>query len=76
MENSQVDARTRTDGRFADKVVVVTGAAQGIGAGVARGAAAEGAAVVLADRAELVIETSRATRCSRPSGAAEPSCRT
>ncbi|MCW3480376.1 1,6-dihydroxycyclohexa-2,4-diene-1-carboxylate dehydrogenase [Neisseriaceae bacterium JH1-16] len=42
--------------RFKDKVVVVTGAAQGIGRGVALAVAAEGARVVLADRAELVHE--------------------
>jgi dihydroxycyclohexadiene carboxylate dehydrogenase len=40
--------------RFTDKVVVVTGAAQGIGAVVARQIAAEGGTLVLADRAELV----------------------
>ena len=42
--------------RFADKVVVVTGAAQGIGRGVALAAAAEEASVVLVDRSELVHE--------------------
>ena len=42
--------------RFTDKVVVVTGAAQGIGAVVAHKIAAEGGSVVLADRSELVIE--------------------
>ncbi|WP_115944655.1 benzoate 1,2-dioxygenase electron transfer component BenC [Amycolatopsis thermalba] len=41
-------------GRFAGKVVVVTGAAQGIGARVARRISAEGGTVVLADRADLV----------------------
>ena len=35
--------------RFTDKVVVVTGAAQGIGEAYARGLAAEGASVVVAD---------------------------
>jgi dihydroxycyclohexadiene carboxylate dehydrogenase len=40
--------------RFTDKVVVVTGAAQGIGAVVARQIAAEGGTLVLADRAELL----------------------
>lgn len=40
--------------RFHRKVVVITGAAQGIGAGVARGIAAEGGTVVLADRSDLV----------------------
>ena len=47
-------------GRFAGKVMVVTGAAQGIGAGVATRAAAEGASVVLVDRADLVIEVEEA----------------
>jgi dihydroxycyclohexadiene carboxylate dehydrogenase len=38
--------------RFDSKVVIVTGAAQGIGRGVALAAAAEGALPVLADRSE------------------------
>ncbi len=42
--------------RFAERVVIVTGAAQGIGRGVALAAAEEGATVVLADRAALVHE--------------------
>ena len=42
--------------RFEDKVMVVTGAAQGIGHRVASIAAAEGAAVVLADRAAFLDE--------------------
>ncbi|GAB5894947.1 1,6-dihydroxycyclohexa-2,4-diene-1-carboxylate dehydrogenase [Mycolicibacterium mageritense] len=40
--------------RFDGKIVVVTGAAQGIGRGVACGVAAEGGAVVLADRSDRV----------------------
>ncbi|MBF7014651.1 1,6-dihydroxycyclohexa-2,4-diene-1-carboxylate dehydrogenase [Novosphingobium sp. HR1a] len=47
-------------GRFAGKVMVVTGAAQGIGAGVATRAAAEGASVVLVDRADFVAEVEQA----------------
>jgi benzoate/toluate 1,2-dioxygenase reductase subunit len=43
-----------TPGRFAGQVVVVTGAGQGIGERVARRISAEGGALVLADRAELV----------------------
>lgn len=58
MSDAAVDTRPRfvTPGRFAGKVVVVTGAAQGIGAQVARRVAAEGGAVVLADRSDLVGE--------------------
>jgi dihydroxycyclohexadiene carboxylate dehydrogenase len=47
-------------GRFADKAMVVTGAAQGIGAGVASRAAAEGASVLLVDRADFVAEVEEA----------------
>jgi dihydroxycyclohexadiene carboxylate dehydrogenase len=43
-------------GRFEDKVVVVTGAAQGIGMTVAVNLGLEGAKVVLVDRSELVHE--------------------
>lgn len=46
-------------GRFRDKVMVVTGAAQGIGRGVALRAAAEGALVLLVDRAEFVSDVAR-----------------
>lgn len=42
--------------RFSNKVVIVTGAAQGIGRGVAVQAAAEGARVVLVDRSDYVAE--------------------
>lgn len=44
------------ENRFAGKVMMVTGAAQGIGAGVACRAAAEGAQLVLVDRADFVTE--------------------
>jgi dihydroxycyclohexadiene carboxylate dehydrogenase len=47
-------------GRFEGKVIVVTGAAQGIGAAVAARAAAEGGQVVLVDRAEFLIEVAGA----------------
>lgn len=47
-------------GRFAGKVVVVTGAAQGIGHAVAARVAAEGADTILVDRAELVHEVAAA----------------
>ncbi|MGO4332443.1 1,6-dihydroxycyclohexa-2,4-diene-1-carboxylate dehydrogenase [Cupriavidus sp. 2TAF22] len=46
----------RTATRFAGKSMVVTGAAQGIGRGVALAAAAEGAWVALVDRSALVDE--------------------
>ena len=42
--------------RFSGKVMVVTGAAQGIGRGVALRAAAEGGKVVFVDRADFVAE--------------------
>lgn len=41
--------------RFKDKVAIVTGAAQGIGKGVAERLAKEGAKVVLVDRSEVVL---------------------
>lgn len=47
--------------RFRDKVMIVTGAAQGIGRGVALAAAAEGARLVLADRSPLVHEVAQET---------------
>ena len=47
-------------GRFAGKVMVVTGAAQGIGVGVATRAAAEGASLVLVDRADFVADVEQA----------------
>ena len=42
--------------RFLNKVVIVTGAAQGIGRGVALQVASEGAQVVLADFSDYVDE--------------------
>lgn len=42
--------------RFEGKVVIVTGAAQGIGRGVALGVAAEGGSVLAVDRSEIVRE--------------------
>jgi dihydroxycyclohexadiene carboxylate dehydrogenase len=50
------DSPTHFAGRFAGKAMIVTGAAQGIGRGVAIRAAAEGASVLLVDRAEFVTE--------------------
>ncbi len=43
--------------RFLNKVVIVTGAAQGIGRGVALQVASEGAQVVMADFSDYVFET-------------------
>jgi len=45
--------------RFAGKVLVVTGAAQGIGRAVALRAADEGASILLVDRADLVKNVAR-----------------
>jgi dihydroxycyclohexadiene carboxylate dehydrogenase len=45
--------------RFSNQVMVVTGAAQGIGRGVALAAAAEGVRLVLADRSPLVHEVAQ-----------------
>ena len=46
-------------GRFAGKVAVVTGAAQGIGEAVARRLSAESASVVLVDRSDLVHDVAK-----------------
>ena len=43
-------------GRFEGKVVIVTGAAQGIGRGVALGVAREGGSVLAVDRSDIVRE--------------------
>ena len=54
--------------RFDWQVMIVTGAAQGIGRGVALRAAAEGALLVLADRSPLVHEVAaEAARCGAAS---------
>jgi dihydroxycyclohexadiene carboxylate dehydrogenase len=45
-------------GRFTDRVLVVTGSAQGLGEAVATRAAEEGGSVVLVDRSEIVHEVS------------------
>ena len=58
-----------TPGRFAGRVAVVTGAAQGIGQKVAERIGAEGGAVVLVDRAELVHDVARGiVRAAEASG--------
>ena len=50
--------------RFSGQVMVVTGAAQGIGRGVALAAAREGARLVLADRSPLVHEVAQEARAA------------
>jgi dihydroxycyclohexadiene carboxylate dehydrogenase len=54
--------------RFAGKVVVVTGAAQGIGRSVALGAAAEGAKVLFVDRADFVSEVAAEAEAADTAG--------
>jgi NAD(P)-dependent dehydrogenase (short-subunit alcohol dehydrogenase family) len=52
---------TLTPGRFAGKVAIVTGAAQGIGREVALRLAAEGGRLVAVDRSEIVREVAETT---------------
>ncbi|HEX7854518.1 MAG TPA: benzoate diol dehydrogenase BenD [Sphingobium sp.] len=49
-----------SSGRFEGKIIVVTGAAQGIGAAVAQRAAAEGGKLVLVDRADFLPDVAAA----------------
>jgi dihydroxycyclohexadiene carboxylate dehydrogenase len=58
-EGSLMPARAH---RFVDKAVIVTGAAQGIGRGVALAIAAEGGRVLAVDRAEIVEEVAAQAR--------------
>lgn len=45
--------------RFRNKIAIVTGAAQGIGKGVAERMAKEGAKIVLVDRSDVVLEVAK-----------------
>lgn len=54
--------------RFTDKVVAITGAAQGIGRQTAEQAATEGAALLLIDRSPYVHETGCRFSPGRKSG--------
>lgn len=54
MNKANSNAKNNTQRRFDGKVVIVTGAAQGIGRDVAIAAAREGALVVAVDRSDLV----------------------
>jgi dihydroxycyclohexadiene carboxylate dehydrogenase len=54
--------------RFAGKVAVVTGAAQGILRGVALGIAAEGGRVLLVDRADFIHEVAMEAAGGRAAG--------
>ncbi|AOZ10415.1 benzoate diol dehydrogenase BenD [Cupriavidus malaysiensis] len=54
--------------RFSGKTMVVTGAAQGIGRGVALRAAAEGASVLFVDRAEFVADVAAEAVGGRTAG--------
>ncbi|MEV6338817.1 benzoate 1,2-dioxygenase electron transfer component BenC [Nocardia vinacea] len=58
MADTEATRRPRfiSPGRFDGKVVLVTGAAQGIGEATARRISAEGGAVVLVDRSDVVTE--------------------
>ena len=58
IEKSEVSADMIFPSRFADKVLLVTGSAQGLGEAVATRAAQEGGAVALVDRSEIVHEVS------------------
>ena len=49
---------------FTDKVILITGAASGIGRAAAKIFAAEGASLVIADKADAVAETAEAVKAA------------
>lgn len=71
MEDRLSSTRPRfvSPGRFEGKVVLVTGAAQGIGEAVARRIVAEGGRCVLADRSELVRDVATDATSDGPGSA-------
>jgi len=64
MHESRTNKRPKfvSPGRFTGKIVLITGAAQGIGECVARRIGAEGGALILADRSELVEQLTEELR--------------
>ncbi|NJN19127.1 MAG: SDR family NAD(P)-dependent oxidoreductase [Oscillochloris sp.] len=61
-------------GTLAGKVVVITGGGTGIGLGIAQSCAAEGAAVVLAQRRAALAETAAAQLCASGAQALGMAC--
>ena len=70
-ESSEVDRIQSGSGRLKDKVAIVTGAAQGIGQGIATAMAKEGANVALWDISDKVNKTAEGIR---KSGSKATSC--
>lgn len=70
-----VSAGKGSAGALSDKIVVVTGAAQGFGEGIARSLAAEGASVVIADINEEGAKMVVASLCEQYGAHAAIACR-